>query len=502
MASSNASSSLVQSSTETLKLVVERRDGRGNCLVAKSRIQKGERIRCRKEEFWEPLVPPVLHESCRSTHCAYCFGKLGETFYRYDDIQPPRPQYLLLFCSTKCREVGRSKSMLALEEMAIGRIYKSKGPPKMFSTAVLVYRLLIFTQLHGAKSKALKQQFEKLQHEILQSPASSASDTDYHTQAVIQTASVMVQLSKESGIILPSLEEMTAVVNRIKLNGFSICDGESVAIGVGLFDTPSFMNHSCKPNAVQTFLYGCGQSPYLYLTAYEQIQPNQEVSISYIDNTCPRTLRQQRLENDYFFHCTCKACEDIDYDSKVIGLLCSNCNSREPAIQIQVEAPSPVSHSCKSCGNIDFTKQREILYDFQSQPPPTSIEKLKQSYLNLKRLCSAESWYVQESGDRLVQSLLGLLGEQSESPQNQQQTGFETLSVLNDLLDCTLETTASNLFRQTIRRFKAAKLRLFLLPDPSKSIADLNMVRNDLSVYYPENHELMVDLRSCVQNTM
>ena len=506
--STQSSSQALISTANFCKVSVERRNGRGNCLVANSRIRQGERIRGQEKEFWEPILPPILHENCRSTHCAYCFGKLGEIFYRYEEIQPPRPEYLLLFCSTKCREFGRSKYYMALEELAITRIYNHKGPPKIFSTAVLLYRILVWTQLYsGGKSKDVKQQLNKLQHEIIcikSTTTTTTSTSDYHTQAVIQTVSAMVQVSKESGLVLPSLEEMTEMVNRIKLNGFSICDGESVAIGVALFDTPSFMNHSCRPNAMQTFLYGCNQLPCLFLTAFEEILPTHEVCISYIDNTCPRSIRQERLDNDYFFRCTCYACEDIKYDSRLSGILCHKCNNEKPAVVlVEVHSPSPATYHCQNCENNDFHEQVTALKEFeQSQLASLQIEKIKKSYTHLKGICTMESWYVQESADRLVQALLDLLGGNQESPQIQQQVGLEALKVLEELLECKLESTGSNFFRQTLRLYKAAKLRLFLMPDPGKSISELEMVKNSLSHYYPENHELMIGLKECLQNAM
>ena len=111
-----------------------------------------------------------------------------------------------------------------------------------------------------------------------------------------------------------------------------------------------------------------------------------------------------------------------------------------------------------------------------------------------------ESWYVQESGDRFVQAILDLLGGEQESLQIQQQVGFEALKILEELLACKLDSTGSNFFRQMLRLYKAAKLRLFLMPDPSKSINELEMVKNSLSHYYPENHELIIGLKECLQN--
>jgi hypothetical protein len=482
------------------KLSVERRDGKGSCLVATSFIRKGERIRDTENEFWEPLVPPVLHNDSRSTRCAFCFQKLGAIFYRYEEIKP-RYEYLLLFCSSKCRTAGRTKGMVE-EELAVGRIYEQGGPPKVFSTAILLYRILVETQVYGAEIRSTKNKLDKLQHKIMNTTSGDTSVSEYHTQAVITTTAAMIQASKEYGLAIPALEEMTAMVHRIKLNGFSICDGESVAMGVGLYGTPSFMNHSCIPNAVQTFLYGSGQPPSLFLTAFEDIQPNNEVCISYVDNTSPRQLRRERLQNDYFFSCNCEACEDREYNSRILGLKCYQCNSEKRTTLLESSlAPAPQVYQCQSCGSTDFQDEFKTLDDLHSCS--TTVKDLTKLYDKLKQICWKESWYVQECGDRLVQAFLDMLGDQSNDIQEQQRSAFEALSILEDLLDCNIsESPTSNFFRQWIRRYKAAKLRLFLMPDPRKSISDLESARNSLSLYYPEEHELMVGLRECLRDAM
>ena len=51
--------------------------------------------------------------------------------------------------------------------------------------------------------------------------------------------------------------------------------------GSGLYELQSMINHSCKPNAEIQFK---DNSHELTIVALEEIQPNQEVCISYIDD--------------------------------------------------------------------------------------------------------------------------------------------------------------------------------------------------------------------------
>lgn len=387
------------------------------------------------------------------------------------------------------------------EEFAISRVFEQGGPPTVFSTAVLLYRILLAMQVDSTEGQPTKEQIEKLQHDTMNTASADTSDSDYHTQAVITTTAAMLQSSKEYGLILPPLEQMRAIVHRIKLNGFSICDGEYVAMGVGLYGTPSFMNHSCKPNAAQTFLYGHGEPPTLVLTAFHDIHPNEEVCISYIDNTSPRQLRRERLQNDYFFSCDCEACEDAGNNSHLLGLKCYNCSPGVRTIECKPSlAPSPPVYQCRNCGSTDF---QDHFKTFDSLNSYSTATELSQLYDDLKQLCWKESYYFQECGDRLVQACLDVLGEKSNSVQEQQQSAFKALNVLEELLACDmLDLQTGFFFRQMMRRYKAAKLRLFLVPDPRKSISELQSVRNSLSLFYPEEHELMVGLRESLRDAM
>eukprot|EP00980_Cylindrotheca_fusiformis_P011310 scaffold2605_cov136-Cylindrotheca_fusiformis.AAC.2 len=479
---------------EKRKVAVERRVGRGNCLVAKSFIRKGERIRDPKKEFWEPLVPPVLHVDSRSNRCALCFQNLGYKFFRYDDVKP-RPEYLLLFCSPKCRLAGKSKGMMC-EEVAISRLFEQGGPPKVFSTAILLFRILLAS--NGPKSQSIKDQLDKLQHTIDNTAGADTSTSEYHTQAVITTTVAMIQASTEYRIVLPPLEQMTAMVQRIKLNGFSICDGEFVSMGVGLYGTPSFMNHSCEPNAVQTFLYGHCEPPTLFVTAYYDIHPENEVCISYVDTTSPRHMRQERLYKDYFFSCGCKACVDLARAAQVMGLKCLRCNPGTRTLSLDASyAPSPVVYTCEKCGNSDFQEQLNILDSLETV---STTDDLLALYGKLKKICWKESYYFQECGERLVQAYLDMLGEQYNDQQLQREYASRALRVLEELLSPDFSSLSGHFFRGLIQKYKAAKLRVFLTSGAitRPDISDLEEVKTWLSVYYPAEHELMVGLKKCI----
>lgn len=80
--------------------------------------------------------------------------------------------------------------------------------------------------------------------------------------------------------------------------------------GSGLFCTQSKLNHSCRPNAEVRFPY----SNYIVaVTATREIQPGEEICISYLDDCFlerSRHTRQKYLAENYLFICKCIKCEE------------------------------------------------------------------------------------------------------------------------------------------------------------------------------------------------
>ena len=471
------------------KFKIEQRSGKGNILVSAISVRKGERI-CREDDRrmdWPPLVPPVLHEEYRRTRCAYCFQNLSETFYRFHDV-PPKPQYLLLFCSPSCRDDGR-KAGFQQEELSISRVYDKNGPPKIFSTAILSYR--IFAAQQTEDSESFTQNIDKLQA----TPAMQVDSTNqYHTQAVSLTVVAMIQMSKDS-MNVPPIENINEMVNRIKLNGFSICDGEFKALGVGIYDIPSFINHSCSPNAIQTFLFGQNKPAKLMLTAYEDIETGQEINISYIDNACPRDIRQKRLREDYFFWCDCETCNDLQHDAKIVALKCSKCESKETVERVLEAGPDLVRYKCRYCGRMDFCEQLRILQGLETTVSSTSLLKDQQNrHKLLTDICHVNSWYVQESGEQLLQSYLDLLSTKGVDIEAQMKVAIEALNLIEELVKSPQQGSSSARFKAVIMACKAAKLRLFIEEDPRRAFEEIESCEMFLKPFYPPNHEFMIYL--------
>ncbi len=487
----------------SLKVRVEARPNRGNSLVATERIRQGERISPDLDgvDFWNPLVPPVLLENQRWTRCALCFGKLDSEQFQYEelDMKSNRQLFPVIFCSTECRKKGRDHGF-DNEQSVVSRIAQQRGPFRIFSTAVLLYRILRICKIHHCKKT--EEKFGRLQCKIPRNGTCSSSKNSsedarhHHSQIVIATVVAMLQFSGGSAMFHSPSTELEELVNRIKINGFSIADGENIAIGIGVFSMPSFMNHSCRPNTVQTFLYGQNHCPpSLFLTARNDIRAGEEVQISYVDNSCPRHIRRRRLECDYFFHCDCDACEDTELESLIIGMRCPHCHDTKHSVQLEENVdPAPHTFRCPTCHATDFHGQLRMLRSFEEMETKSDISILERLYKNLKQHCFLGSWYVQESGDQLVHALLDKLGE-AKTVQDQERFARQALKIMKELLDAyPTHSSTSREFRTSIQWFQILKLVLFLEPNPSTAIKMLEKAETMLSRFYPKHHELLNDL--------
>ncbi|XP_073389149.1 methyltransferase FGSG_00040 [Physcomitrium patens] len=81
--------------------------------------------------------------------------------------------------------------------------------------------------------------------------------------------------------------------------------GENNRQFLGLWALPSFINHSCCPNAVRLHL---GDT--LFLHASRPLECGDEVTISYVNPLVPLRMRRELLEQDKWdFICKCSRCE-------------------------------------------------------------------------------------------------------------------------------------------------------------------------------------------------
>lgn len=99
------------------------------------------------------------------------------------------------------------------------------------------------------------------------------------------------------------LRDLMGLLCKISCNSFTICDGELLDLGVGLYPQLSVLNHSCWPNCSSIF-----NGVMLEIRNIRNISKDEEIAISYSESMLPTMQRRQELNERYFFTCTCFLC--------------------------------------------------------------------------------------------------------------------------------------------------------------------------------------------------
>lgn len=437
---------------------------------------------------FKPLVPPVLTERNRCLRCAHCFGNVVTDF--------PKDAIIHRFCSERCQA---APSHLSEEECVAKSLHDEMrrnsvdrkvtiGP-----TSLLLYRILRSIEAPNGDSHSSEETevcFSALQSNL---DASTSEEKDLF-ESVAQTVRLLIRHSPwrrkheslGSRAALHS-DDLADAVSKIFTNAFTICDGEGSALGLGLFPAAAVMNHSCQPNVFQCFDYGYNLTPELVLTTCKDVQSGEELCISYIDYLAPAHRRKEELRKGYKFECRCEKCE-TEHDD--VALRCHSSRSSEDSKTInRVDALFSVIKSVSTS---------RVCSGSSTGPTEDENSKMHAAYDALKKLCLLKSWYVQEAGEAVIQSLLDSI-DHSESGALNQQKCAKVLSILDELSNVGERVSPVNAM---LRRYKAAKIKLFLYPDPRPALAELQEVHRFLVVFFPKKHELIIGLEECMSNSL
>lgn len=458
---------------------VEKREGRGNCLVASSPLKLG----CILLEDKQPLVPPVLRHEHSLQRCAACFGKLKSRTYQFKDVAHC-PQYPVFLCSELC--LKGSISWLREEEVYVSKILAGGDSPiRVFATTILLYRIVRAASLSSNTALELA----KLQQHKPRHNARGTGEEEAHIHAVTTVARMLLHQDPLTQEMDCSLEVLEQLLTKLKTNGFCIADCESIALGLGVYPEASFANHSCSPNAIQTFVYGIqGTLPAIRLTICDEngITAGDEICISYIDSTAVRPSRQKMLQDAYYFRCSCQRCACTEEPT---GLRCVSCQD------VFVVADTE-GYRCLSCGETNFADAKNLIQRFHHLREKATSDEYLGMLESFEKIFLTSSWYFQECGDRCLQAILDDIGCCS-SEADRMTLCRRALSLCERLL--LSGNKGSRVLRMTMLLYKCSKLRLYVQPDPSVAIGELQQCLQQLLVLYPPNHEVIIDLTTTIR---
>eukprot|EP01071_Lankesteria_metandrocarpae_P008209 Lankesteria_metandrocarpae@DN4903_c1_g1_i1.p1 len=161
-------------------------------------------------------------------------------------------------------------------------------------------------------------------------------------------------------------------------------------LGYVMYYMPSFVSHSCMPNAV----WACDPEEMFVLTARLDIAPEEEIVISYVAEEvlhCPTVKRQRVLNTTKGFTCACPRCIAPVDTSR--GFRCPNCLKGEIFLHAQAGyqgSANKVLPSNNRCGFIPKCKEseysessstRSTVCDGSTRETPTRTSPLFESFL-------------------------------------------------------------------------------------------------------------------------
>uniref|UniRef100_A0A673BXU5 [histone H3]-lysine(4) N-trimethyltransferase n=1 Tax=Sphaeramia orbicularis TaxID=375764 RepID=A0A673BXU5_9TELE len=251
--------------------------GKGNGLRATGRILKGELVFSA-----EPLANCVSKKVSRDV-CHHCFTRC-ETLLRCSQCKMAR------YCNITCQK--QAWSVHKTECKCLRSLL-----PRIPTDSVRLAARLIFALLSPSKSCS-EELYTLEEHESHLSCMSEQKKQGLsHLASMLQLylQQEVPELALETPSALPPVcQDPLSLIAKVTCNCFTISDGELQEIGVGLYPSLSLLNHDCRPNCVMVF-----EGTKLQLRAVREINPEEELTISYIETLSLTEDRQRQLEE----HC-------------------------------------------------------------------------------------------------------------------------------------------------------------------------------------------------------
>lgn len=286
--------------------VRKRPDGELGVFAARD-IESNSSLSCR------PLTPPVLLKNYRESRCACCFRLV--TTIKDSFTLCSNPRYFVLLCSEECRK--HCESWLPEETKIIEEMLCTDEDMFILPLAIASYRLLkavpqnVYMAMRSHQTMIYEDHREVVHKQAIDCLVYSMMvKTPFNLSNEFFSQCVRHREIEPLDHIIKATDE---ILHRMKFNSFSIVDSSTDAtegIGTGLYVSPSHrINHSCRPNTVQTFVLEKGHCPQLDIRAARHIPKNQEIFIGYIETLeAPVEIRRQELLESYYFHCRCSRC--------------------------------------------------------------------------------------------------------------------------------------------------------------------------------------------------
>merc|ERR1712137_1078924 len=109
---------------------------------------------------------------------------------------------------------------------------------------------------------------------------------------------------------------------KMQKNNFQVVDSVFRNLGTAVYPVGALLNHSCSPNCVITYHYDTKQHHFVqHIRALRTLQPNEELTHSYIDTAMSTPERRRRLYRQFNFLCSCSRCSHVEKSEEEDRLL-------------------------------------------------------------------------------------------------------------------------------------------------------------------------------------
>ncbi|XP_068673902.1 histone-lysine N-methyltransferase SMYD3-like [Montipora foliosa] len=261
----------------------------------------------------------VLGSNMRSHCCDFCFAKR-------DEIQRCSKCKFARYCNRECQKKAWKEHNIECERI------REVSPNTPTDLVLLISRIIYKKQMDKTFSAELarlvshREQFGKAKKDVF--------------SAIL---AVLVKFIGEKKFRETSPSELFELFGKICCNSFTICDNELQPLGVGVYTTASYLNHSCCPNCAAVF-----NGTTLIIHATEQVKEGDELTISYTELLCPSYERKEDLMSRYCFECKCIKCTSpLEEDGLMLSAQCF-----DPGCKGAVPRYSEGGNlaSCNTCG--------------------------------------------------------------------------------------------------------------------------------------------------------
>ncbi|KAI1895859.1 hypothetical protein AGOR_G00111100 [Albula goreensis] len=298
--------------------------GKGNGLRAVSSLKAGELL-CSAEPFACCVSKKAMKYSCEN-----CFSR-KDKLLRCSQCKTAR------YCDAGCQK--RSWPEHKVECQRLKHLHPAIPPDSVRLVAKIVFRLVRRSHKPSEDLYTL----EELESHLSEMSAEKRRELEDLGIAL----RMYLKDEAEDLLQLPPGLDPISIIAKVTCNCFSISDGELQEVGVGLYPSMSLLNHACRPNCVMVF-----EGRTLRLRAVRDIQPLEELTISYTDVMTPSKERRKQLQDQYYFLCQCERCTTADQDSDMLS------GPRKPGHQSSAIFPESSSSNQSRSGSRSWRRAR------------------------------------------------------------------------------------------------------------------------------------------------